>query len=57
MVVISELIVLMRSSLALKNYKNGLYDLLLIDIIMPQMDGFKLSEKIRKVDDRAKICF
>jgi CheY-like chemotaxis protein len=57
MVVISELIVLMRSSLALKNYKNGLYDLLLIDIIMPQMDGFKLSEKIRKVDGRAKICF
>lgn len=43
--------------LALKNYKNGFYDLLLIDIIMPQMNGFELSEKIRKVDDRAKICF
>jgi CheY-like chemotaxis protein len=24
---------------------------------MPQMDGFELTEKIRKVDDRAKICF
>jgi hypothetical protein len=24
---------------------------------MPQIDGFELTEKIRKVDDRAKICF
>jgi CheY-like chemotaxis protein len=43
--------------LALKNFKNGHYDLLIIDIVMPQMDGFELSEKIRYVDDKVKICF
>jgi CheY-like chemotaxis protein len=43
--------------LALKDFKNGSYDLLIIDIVMPQMDGFELSEKIRKVDDNIKICF
>ena len=43
--------------LALKNFKNGSYDLLIIDVVMPQMDGFELSEKIRKVDDKVKICF
>jgi CheY-like chemotaxis protein len=43
--------------LALKIFKNGSYDLLIIDIVMPQMDGFELSEKIRKVDDKVKICF
>jgi CheY-like chemotaxis protein len=43
--------------LALKNFKNGSYDLLIIDIVMPQMNGFELSEKIRKVDDKVKICF
>jgi CheY-like chemotaxis protein len=43
--------------LALKNFKNGHYDLLIIDIVMPQMDGFELSEKMRKVDDKVKISF
>ena len=43
--------------LALKDFKIGFYDLLIIDIVMPQMDGFELSEKIRKVDDKVKICF
>jgi CheY-like chemotaxis protein len=43
--------------LALKNFKNGSYDLVIIDIVMPQMDGFELSEKIRKIDDKVKICF
>ena len=43
--------------LALKNFKNRSYDLVVIDIVMPQMDGFELSEKIRKIDDKVKICF
>jgi CheY-like chemotaxis protein len=43
--------------LALKNFKNGSYDLVIIDIVMPQMDGFELSEKIRKIEDKVKICF
>src|SRR5919197_2671490 len=42
---------------ALKNFKNGFYDLLIIDIVMPLMNGFELSEQIRKIDDKVKICF
>lgn len=43
--------------LALKNFKAGSYDLLIIDIMMPQMDGFGLYEEIRKVDNKVKVCF
>jgi DNA-binding response OmpR family regulator len=35
----------------------GSYDLLIIDIMMPQMDGFSLYEEIRKIDNKVKVCF
>jgi CheY-like chemotaxis protein len=43
--------------LALKNFKAGSYDLLIIDIVMPEMDGFSLYEEVRKIDNKVKICF
>ena len=43
--------------LALRNFKAGSYDLLIIDIMMPQMDGFELYEEIRKIDPKIKVCF
>ncbi|MFL6507339.1 MAG: response regulator [Nitrososphaeraceae archaeon] len=43
--------------LALNDFKAGLYDLVLLDIKMPEMDGFKLYEEIRKVDNTFKVCF
>jgi DNA-binding response OmpR family regulator len=42
---------------ALSNYKSGLYDLLLLDIRMPDMNGFELYQKIKDIDDKAKVCF
>ena len=42
---------------ALNNFKSGLYDLIMIDIAMPKMDGFKLYYKIRKLDDRVQNMF
>ena len=42
---------------ALSNYKAGLYDLLLLDIRLPNMDGFELYQKIKDIDDKAKVCF
>ena len=43
--------------LALRSFKAGSYDLLIIDIVMPKMDGFNLYEEIRKLDDKVKVCF
>ena len=45
--------------LALSNFKSGRkkYDLLILDIKMPDMNGFKLFEEIQKIDDEAKACF
>ncbi len=45
------------SILALDNYKVNFYDLVILDILMPNMDGFQLYIKIREKDDKVKICF
>ena len=42
---------------ALDNFRSGLYDLIMIDIAMPKMNGFELYYKIRKLDDKVKVCF
>jgi two-component SAPR family response regulator len=42
---------------ALNNFKKGFYDLLIIGVVMPYMNGFELSKQIRKIDDKVKICF
>jgi DNA-binding response OmpR family regulator len=45
------------ASQALQYFRNGLYDLVILDVIMPEMDGFRLYEKIKKLDDKVAICF
>jgi two-component system, OmpR family, response regulator ChvI len=42
---------------ALSNFKAGLYDLLLIDVKMPDMNGFELYREIEKIDNKVKVCF
>ena len=42
---------------ALSNFKPSFYDLLLIDINMPKMNGFELCTQILKFDVNVKICF
>ena len=42
---------------ALENFKADLYDLVLLDIKLPKMDGFELYDKIREIDRRVKVCF
>ena len=43
--------------LALSNFKPGFYGLLLLDVKMPQINGFDLYEKIKKIDSEVKACF
>jgi CheY-like chemotaxis protein len=43
--------------LALKSYKINFYDLVILDIKMPKMDGFELYIKMREKDPKVKICF
>jgi CheY-like chemotaxis protein len=42
---------------ALTEFKPNFYDLLLVDINMPHMDGFELCEKILAIDINVKVCF
>ena len=43
--------------LALLNFKAGMYDLVLLDVKMPEINGFDLYEKIREIDSKVKACF
>lgn len=43
--------------LALSSFKPHHYDLVMLDLKMPKIDGFKLYNEIRKVDSRTKVCF
>ena len=43
--------------LALSNFRPRLYDLILLDIKMPNMNGFDLYQKMKEIDSTAKICF
>ena len=43
--------------LALSEFKPNFYDLVLVDINMPHMNGFELCEKILAIDINVKVCF
>jgi DNA-binding response OmpR family regulator len=43
--------------LALQHFKPRYYHLAILDIKMPDMNGFELYRHIRKKDKRVKVCF
>jgi DNA-binding response OmpR family regulator len=43
--------------LALSAFKAGTYDLIILDIKMPTMNGFELYEKMKTIDNKLKVCF
>ena len=42
---------------ALSSFRVGVYDLLLLDIRMPDINGFELYDELNKIDDKPKVCF
>jgi two-component system, OmpR family, response regulator ChvI len=42
---------------ALSKFRPRLYDLLILDIRMPGINGFQLYQKIRDIDNKVKVCF
>jgi DNA-binding response OmpR family regulator len=41
----------------LRDFKPHFYDLVMLDIVMPKMDGFDLYKELKKVDPDVKVCF
>jgi DNA-binding response OmpR family regulator len=42
---------------ALSNFKPNYYNLVVLDIKMPGMDGFELNKELQKIDDKVNVCF
>jgi len=42
---------------ALENIKTNFYDLLIIDTNMSKINGLILYDEIKKLDDKARVCF
>jgi len=42
---------------ALSSFKPGKYDLVILDIRMPEMDGLELYKKIKLIDKNVDVCF
>ncbi len=42
---------------ALSNFRADFYDLVILDIKMPDMNGFELYKEMRKIDPRVRVLF
>lgn len=43
--------------LALSSFKPHHYDLVMLDVKMPKIDGFELYNEIKKIDIQTNVCF
>jgi DNA-binding response OmpR family regulator len=42
---------------ALSNFRSGSYELVILDMKMPEMSGIDLCKEMRKIDNNVRICF
>ena len=45
------------SKIALENFKAGVYDLIILDVLMKGLDSFELYNRLREIDENVQICF
>jgi DNA-binding response OmpR family regulator len=46
-----------NSADAIRDFKPHFYDLVMLDIVMPKMDGFELLKELKKLDPDINACF
>lgn len=46
----SEMKFVMNGNEAVEEYKSGIYDIILMDVKMPVMDGYEATQAIRKIE-------
>ena len=46
-----------KPSSVLLDFRAGLYDLIILDIKMPEINGLTLYKKIREIDNRVQVLF
>ncbi|MGZ3865169.1 MAG: response regulator transcription factor [Bacteroidia bacterium] len=44
-------------AVALKTFQESKFDLCLLDVMMPKMDGFALAEEIKRIDEKMPLLF
>lgn len=52
-----EVVTYNDSTVAISNFKADSYDLVLLDIKMPKLNGFELCEQMKLIDSKTKVCF
>ena len=50
-----EIITTMWGSMAIEEVKKGIPDLILLDIMLPGMDGMKVLEKVKEIDKKLPV--
>ncbi|HET7390622.1 MAG TPA: response regulator [Nitrososphaeraceae archaeon] len=46
-----------KPDVALSHFNQGMYDLLLLDIKMPNMNGIEFYKRMKEIDEKVKVCF
>jgi two-component system, OmpR family, response regulator ChvI len=46
-----------KPDVALSYFNQGRYDLLLLDIKMPNMNGIEFYKRMKEIDEKVKVCF
>ena len=52
-----DLVMAENGTQAIEKAKQVLPDVILLDVMMPGMDGFELNEELQKIDSKVNVCF